>query len=116
MSSTSSHTNGCKPTILHLGDPIEFNLALHDRLLSPFHIIRPPPSDLRRPEFIRHLRDKTWGEFQAIMRPFWNTGGEMGRWDRELIELLPRSMKVMASAGAGFDWVDTDVLAEHGKS
>lgn len=38
----------------------------------------------------------------------------MGRWDRELIELLPKSMRVMASAGAGFDWVDTGVLAEFG--
>ena len=39
----------------------------------------------------------------------------MGRWDRELIELLPESMKVMASAGAGFDWVDTETLGEHGE-
>lgn len=38
----------------------------------------------------------------------------MGSWDRELIELLPTSMQVMASAGAGFDWVDTGVLAEFG--
>lgn len=40
----------------------------------------------------------------------------MARWDRELIELLPHSMKVMASAGAGYDWVDVDVLAEYGTS
>ncbi len=39
----------------------------------------------------------------------------MGRWDRELIEQLPKSVKVYASAGAGFDWVDTDILAEFGK-
>ena len=38
----------------------------------------------------------------------------MGSWDRELVELLPTSMQVMASAGAGFDWVDTGVLAEFG--
>lgn len=38
----------------------------------------------------------------------------MGQWNRELIELLPTSMQVMASAGAGFDWVDTGVLAEFG--
>ena len=38
----------------------------------------------------------------------------MARWDRELIELLPQSMKVMASAGAGYEWVDVDVLAEYG--
>lgn len=39
----------------------------------------------------------------------------MGRWDRELIEHLPKSVKVSASAGAGFDWVDTDILAEAGE-
>lgn len=39
----------------------------------------------------------------------------MGNWDRELIELLPKAVKVFASAGAGFDWVDTGILAEHGK-
>lgn len=39
----------------------------------------------------------------------------MGRWDRELIEQLPKSVKVSASAGAGFDWVDTEILAESGE-
>lgn len=39
----------------------------------------------------------------------------MGRWDRELVELLPESVKVYASAGAGFDWIDTACLAEYGE-
>lgn len=38
----------------------------------------------------------------------------MGKWDRELIELLPPGVKVSASAGAGYDWVDVGCLAEHG--
>jgi hypothetical protein len=38
----------------------------------------------------------------------------MRPWDRELIDLLPKSMKVMASAGAGYDWVDVEALAEKG--
>jgi len=38
----------------------------------------------------------------------------MGNWDKELIDLLPASCKIYASAGAGFDWVDTRALAEHG--
>lgn len=110
-------TNGdTKPTILHLGEPIAYNEALHTVLKSQFTIIRPPLSSLTRTNFIKHLEDKTWGDFSAIMRPFWNTGGEMGRWDRELIDLLPQSMQVMASAGAGFDWVDVDVLGEYGKN
>lgn len=40
----------------------------------------------------------------------------MGRWDKELIDLLPKSVKIFASAGAGFDWVDTQYLAEKGTS
>jgi len=103
-----------KPVVLHLGEPIKYNTELYDHLESQFHIINPPASDWERPAFLNHLRNKTWGDFVAIMRPFWNTGGEMGRWDRELINLLPKGVKVYASAGAGYDWVDTDVLAEHG--
>lgn len=38
----------------------------------------------------------------------------MGRWDAELIDLLPGSVKVFASAGAGFDWADTKLLGEKG--
>ena len=107
--------NGNHPRILHLGDPILYNTDLYSHLESRFDVIKPDLSELHREQFIQHLRDKTWGDFSAIIRPFWNTGGEMGNWDRELIELLPRSMKVMASAGAGFDWVDTEVLGEHGE-
>ena len=110
------HANGIvtKPTILHLGDPIIYNHSLYSQLSSKYTIINPDAPSLERSAFKKHLQDRTWGDFSAIMRPFWNTGGEMGRWDKELIELLPTSMRVMASAGAGFDWVDTGVLAEFG--
>lgn len=37
----------------------------------------------------------------------------MGRWDAELISLLPESVRIFASAGAGFDWADVDVLGKH---
>jgi hypothetical protein len=40
----------------------------------------------------------------------------MGRWDKELVPLLPKSVKVFASAGAGFNWADVDILANHGQS
>lgn len=39
----------------------------------------------------------------------------MGRWDSELISHLPASVKLFASAGAGYDWVDVDILAKFGK-
>lgn len=112
-----AHADGIdtdKPTILHLGDTIRYNRTLYSQLSSKYTIINPAATSLERSAFKKHLQDRTWGDFSAIMRPFWNTGGEMGRWDKELIELLPTSMRVMASAGAGFDWVDTGVLAEYG--
>ncbi len=105
-----------KKIILHLGDKIRHNDNIHRRLDFRFHIIRPELWDRERPAFIQHLKDRTWGDFSAIMKPFWSTGGEMGCWDRELIELLPSEMKVMARAGAGYDSVDVDALAEKGKS
>ncbi|KAL8676955.1 MAG: hypothetical protein Q9186_006586 [Xanthomendoza sp. 1 TL-2023] len=108
--SSSSH----RPRILFLGDDIHYNPDIYKRLTSQFDIIHPCPADLQRPAFLQHLRDGSWGQFQAIMRPSWHTGGEMGKWDREMIELLPRGVKVSASAGAGYDWVDVACLAEHG--
>ena len=114
---TTTTTNGIvtnKPIILHLGDPIRYNHRLYSQLSSKYQIINPSPSFLEREVFKQHLQEKTWGNFSATMRPFWNTGGAMGSWDRELIELLPASMRVMASAGAGFDWVNTETLAEFG--
>ncbi|KAL4737695.1 hypothetical protein BDV11DRAFT_149314 [Aspergillus similis] len=103
-----------KPVILHLGDPIKYNPALYSTFSSHFTIVRPSLSELRRDEFKIALRENRFGSFHALFRPFWNTGGEMGRWDRELIDLLPKSVRIFASAGAGFDWVDTQSLAEKG--
>lgn len=38
----------------------------------------------------------------------------MSPWNKELIDLLPSSCKIDTSAGAGFDWVDTEALAKRG--
>ncbi|GAM42063.1 hypothetical protein TCE0_043r15696 [Talaromyces pinophilus] len=103
-----------KPIILHIGDPIKYNIETFNRLSSQFTIIRPSLEERQRDAFMQALKDKKWGDFQAICRPFWNSGGEMGRWDKELVPLLPESVKVFASAGAGYDWADVDVLADHG--
>jgi lactate dehydrogenase-like 2-hydroxyacid dehydrogenase len=51
-----------------------------------------------------------YGDFSAIFRPHFQTGGEMGQWNDELISLLPSSVRIFASAGAGFNWADTDAL------
>ncbi|KAJ5098447.1 hypothetical protein N7532_005448 [Penicillium argentinense] len=102
-----------KPIVLHLGDPVEFNKELYAQIANAFTVIRPSLEERQRNEFLKALQEKRWGDFQAIFRPFWNSGGEMGRWDAELIRLLPSSLKVYASAGAGYDWMDVDILAEH---
>ncbi|OIW30109.1 hypothetical protein CONLIGDRAFT_632211 [Coniochaeta ligniaria NRRL 30616] len=103
-----------KPVVLHIGDPIKYNPETYEEFSSAFRVIRPSAAERERTEFVKALRERRWGEFDAIFRPFWGTGGEMGRWDAELVDLLPDSVKVFASAGAGFDWADTKLLGEKG--
>lgn len=101
-----------KPILLHCGDDIKWNHELYSKLSSTFDIKR--SYSMNREEFKQALKDKKFGDFVAIYRPFWNTGGEMSPWNKELIDLLPESCKIYASAGAGFDWVDTKALAKRG--
>ncbi|KIW09413.1 uncharacterized protein PV09_00303 [Verruconis gallopava] len=101
-----------KPILLHLGDDILWNHELYEQLKDKFDIVR--SYRMNRDEFMRALKSKRFGDFCAMYRPFWNTGGEMGSWDADLISLLPSSCQIFASAGAGFDWVDTKSLAERG--
>lgn len=103
-----------KPRVLHIGDNIKYNHDIYQRFASEFELIQPTTAERQREELKRALKEHRWGDFDAIFRPFWNTGGEMGRWDAELISLLPESVKVVASAGAGYDWADVDVFAKHG--
>ncbi|OJJ43551.1 hypothetical protein ASPZODRAFT_154432 [Penicilliopsis zonata CBS 506.65] len=103
-----------KQIILHLGTPVEHNTALYERLAAQFTMIRPSVEERQREAFKTALKEHRWGDFHALMRPFWNNGGEMGNWDEELIVLLPRTVRVFASAGAGYDWVDTKALTEKG--
>lgn len=108
-------SNATKPIVLHLGDPIKYNKDLYQQLESQCTVIRPTPEERQRPAFLAALRDRRWGDFSAVLRPWWATGGEMGRWDaEELIPLLPASLRVFASAGAGYDWADAPALAARG--
>ncbi|KAK8123988.1 Glyoxylate reductase 1 [Apiospora kogelbergensis] len=111
---TNGATDGAKPVVLHLGDPIKYNTDIYQQLQETFTIISPSVEERQRPVFLQCLREGKWGEFAAVFRPWWATGGEIGRIDRELVSLLPKSLKVWASAGAGYDWADVDVMAERG--
>lgn len=104
-----------KPIVLHIGDPIKYNPQTYELLSERFTVVRPSAAERERPEFMRALRERRWGDFAAVFRPFWGTGGEMGKWDAELISLLPGSVRVFASAGAGFDWADTETLGKRGE-
>ncbi|KAI1753254.1 hypothetical protein F4782DRAFT_87552 [Xylaria castorea] len=106
------HSSGPKPIVLHLGDPVKYNPETYAEFSALFDVVRPNAEERARPAFIAALREKRWGDFAAVFRPFWGTGGEMGNWDAELIDLLPDSVIVFASAGAGFDWADVKLLAE----
>lgn len=76
-------TPSSKPTLLHLGDDIRWNHELYAELQQNFNIIR--TYSMKREEFKSALKERKWGDFVAMYRPFWNTGGEMGNWDKELM-------------------------------
>ncbi|RDW57674.1 hypothetical protein BP5796_12475 [Coleophoma crateriformis] len=102
-----------KPIVLHIGEPIKYNHDFYtNEFLSRFDVVR--SEEPERASFIEALKAKKYGNFSAIFRPHFQSGGEMGRWDDELIPLLPESVKIFASAGAGFDWADVDTLGQQG--
>ncbi|KFY41628.1 hypothetical protein V494_02898 [Pseudogymnoascus sp. VKM F-4513 (FW-928)] len=109
-----TYSTAPKPVVLHIGDPILYNEAIYARFCELYTVIRPSTEERQRPEFIKALKENRWGDFNAIFRPYWSTGGEMGKWDAELISCLPQGVRVFASAGAGYDWADVEELANHG--
>jgi hypothetical protein len=94
---------------------VRYNPDTYLSLVTQCEVIRPSAAERERAEFTKALRERRWGDFHAIFRPFWGSGGEMGLWDKEMIDLLPPSVKVFASAGAGFDWADTKLLGQRGE-
>jgi len=72
-----------KPILLHLGDDVRWNHELYGQLQQDFDIRR--SYSMSRAEFKKALETKQFGDFAAMYRPFWNTGGEMGNWDDELM-------------------------------
>ena len=78
-SAMASSTTSTKPIVLHIGDPVRWNTELYAKFSKDFTVIRPSLEERERDEFMKALKEKRWGDFSAIFRPFWNTGGEMGR-------------------------------------
>ncbi|KAF4120053.1 Phosphoglycerate dehydrogenase or related dehydrogenase [Geosmithia morbida] len=101
-----------KPIVLHLGEPIKYNHQEYATFSERFTVVHNDCLD--RESFIQALQDKCFGDFSALFRPHFQTGGEMGQWDDELISLLPSSVRIFASAGAGFNWADVESLGRRG--
>lgn len=102
-----------KPIVLHLGEPVKYNQDFYEQeFCKRFDVRR--NEDLDRASFMQALRDNKYGAFSALFRPHFQSGGEMGQWDDELIALLPPSARIFASAGAGFNWADVDALGRRG--
>jgi hypothetical protein len=77
-----SPSDSKKFTVLHIGDDIKYNPSLYASFAQKFTIIQPSLEERHRDAFIAALKENRWGAFHAILRPFWNTGGEMGRSPR----------------------------------
>ncbi|KAF7193579.1 putative 2-hydroxyacid dehydrogenase UNK4.10 [Pseudocercospora fuligena] len=102
-----------RPIVLHIGEAIKYNHDYYEKEFSSrFRIIQ--NDKLTRKDFIAALRNHDFGNFSAIFRPHFQSGGEMGQWDDELISLLPPSVRIFASAGAGYNWADIDALGRRG--
>ena len=102
-----------RPIVLHIGEAIKYNHDYYDKeFATRYQVIQNEYLD--RESFMKALKTQAFGQFAAIFRPHFQSGGEMGQWDEELISLLPPSVKIFASAGAGYNWADVDALAKRG--
>ncbi|EME86576.1 uncharacterized protein MYCFIDRAFT_65259 [Pseudocercospora fijiensis CIRAD86] len=98
-----------RPIVLHIGEPIKYNHDYYEKEFSSrFKVIH--NNKLNREDFIAALQNHEFGNFSAIFRPHFQSGGEMGQWDNELIPFLPPSVRIFASAGAGYNWADVEAL------
>ncbi len=122
-SSHPSARSSTRPLILHLGEPIlssitnpNSNASPYQELTAGYQVLHPPAQDRQRARLLQALRDRTWGDFVAVIRPSRDASGdgEMGDWDAELVDSLPASVRVVASAAPGGEGVDVRRLKERG--
>nr|2W2K_A Chain A, D-MANDELATE DEHYDROGENASE [Rhodotorula graminis]2W2L_A Chain A, D-MANDELATE DEHYDROGENASE [Rhodotorula graminis]2W2L_B Chain B, D-MANDELATE DEHYDROGENASE [Rhodotorula graminis]2W2L_C Chain C, D-MANDELATE DEHYDROGENASE [Rhodotorula graminis]CAA04756.2 D-mandelate dehydrogenase [Rhodotorula graminis] len=101
-----------RPRVLLLGDPARHLDDLWSDFQQKFEVI---PANLTTHDgFKQALREKRYGDFEAIIKLAVENGTESYPWNADLISHLPSSLKVFAAAGAGFDWLDLDALNERG--
>ncbi|UNI19491.1 hypothetical protein JDV02_005673 [Purpureocillium takamizusanense] len=107
-----------RPRVLYLGDPVNSSAAAsyqelaarYDVIIHHFHQPQPAAAiedgqqqqqqqqQQQRARLVQALRDRTWGDLAAVVRP---SASSCGFWDAELVDLLPASVRVVASADDG---------------
>lgn len=66
-----------------------------------------------REEFLRNCKDGQYDDVVALYRS--NQSTEVtGRFDKELVSALPKSLKYICHNGAGYDNIDVDVFTQRG--
>ncbi|AOW04628.1 D-isomer specific 2-hydroxyacid dehydrogenase [Yarrowia lipolytica] len=66
-----------------------------------------------REQFLKECKEGKYDGFVAIYRTF-TTLGKVGRFDKELCDALPASIKAVCHYGAGYDQVDVAPFTERG--
>ncbi|BGP13500.1 hypothetical protein JCM10213_000692 [Rhodosporidiobolus nylandii] len=103
-----------RPRVLVLGHEPKYQTAKWEGFKRNFEVV--PANLTTREAFLTSLREKSYGNFDGIIKLAVETGNEASPWDEELISLLPPSVKLFAAAGAGFDYISLEALNARGIS
>ncbi|GAA5868591.1 hypothetical protein JCM8547_003197 [Rhodosporidiobolus lusitaniae] len=105
-------SSSSRPRVLLLGEAPIYQLDLWKAFQQKFDVVSADLSS--RDGFIEALNNETYGSFSAIIKPAVESGNGANPWNSELISHLPSSVKVFASAGAGFDYLSVPALNDCG--
>ncbi|KAL8694249.1 MAG: hypothetical protein Q9218_001075 [Villophora microphyllina] len=103
-------TASSKPVILLLGEI--FHAQTEWKALSSLAELR-EVKDGDRERFLSDCRSGVYDGILAISRTY-DSVELTGRFDQELIDLLPQSLKFISHNGAGYDQIDAEVCANRG--
>ena len=76
------------------------------------HKVFPLKNITSREDFFKKIKHDEYKDVKAIYRRLHNK--VIGRFDREVIQALPASVKVIGNAGAGYDQIDVAACTERG--
>ncbi|KAF7716904.1 Uncharacterized protein PECH_000705 [Penicillium ucsense] len=96
-----------KPKVLFLGS-VNFAKDAYESLNQTVELVKPAAKN--REQFIEECRRGTFDDIRVAYRDFFSSR-ITGLVDQELIDALPRSLRFMASCGAGYDQLDIDACS-----